>query len=196
MVTAMDRLSPSAGRGPGELGQMMVGRDADEGAIAAQGLQPGEGEVARLGGAVLGDDGAGGDIGPALAFEKMRDGQARQIRCVRPRPPGRDRTRPGARAKGGRWNRRCGDCRSARGTPRPSAKRASEFRTLPMSWSLLPSQGFEQHRRTVPGLLRAQRRPRSGDRRSRRSAAARPCASSRARKPRSDWRAAALMTRL
>ena len=71
---------PPAGRGPGELGQMMVGGDADEGAIAAQGLQPGEGEVARLAGAVLGDDGAGGDIGAGLAFEEIGDRQACQVR--------------------------------------------------------------------------------------------------------------------
>jgi hypothetical protein len=71
-------LAPGSG-GPGELGQMMIGGDADEGAVAAQGLQPGEGEVARLAGAVLGDDRTGGDIGPALALEEMGDGQERQV---------------------------------------------------------------------------------------------------------------------
>ena len=71
---------PPASRRPGELGQMMVWRDADEGAIAPQRFQPGEGKVARFADAVLGDDGAGGDIGPALAFEEMGYGQRREIR--------------------------------------------------------------------------------------------------------------------
>ena len=62
--------------GPRQNREMMVGRDADEGAVPAQRHQARDRQVGVAGDPVLRDDGAGGDIGPALLFEEARIGSS------------------------------------------------------------------------------------------------------------------------
>ena len=69
--------------GPRQNREMMVGRDADEGAVPAQRHQARDRQVGVAGDPVLRDDGAGGDIGPALLFEEARDRQFFRQRRIR-----------------------------------------------------------------------------------------------------------------
>ena len=59
--------------------EMVVGRDADEGAVAAEGLETGVGEVRLAGFDVARGDDSRGDVGPGLVLEEGRDRQGAQI---------------------------------------------------------------------------------------------------------------------